>query len=95
MATSVDADGEIARSQRARAILDDPLVKEALAAIEQGCVEEWRRAQPRDVEARERLWLMLKLAERFRRHFESHVESGRLAGERVASIERERRFRLG
>ena len=95
MATTIDGDGEIARGQRARALLDDPLVVAALAAIERDCVEEWRRTPARDIEARERLWLMLKLAERFRRHFESHVESGRLAGERVASIERERRFRLG
>ena len=66
MAAHPEAEGEIARGLRARAILDDPLVVAALAAIEQGCVEEWRRTPARDVEGRERLWLMLQLAERFR-----------------------------
>jgi hypothetical protein len=87
-----DRDSEIARGERARAILDDPLVAEAFAAIERQCLEEWRAAPARDVEGRERLWLMLKLAERLRGHFESLVESGRLAGGRAVLLERERRF---
>jgi hypothetical protein len=37
---------------------------------------------------------MLKLAERLRVHFESLVNNGKLAGERVAQLEKERRLRL-
>jgi hypothetical protein len=84
---------EIRRGERARALLDDPLVVEALTALERAAVEDWRGSDARDVEARERAWLMLLLAQRFRAHFESLVESGRLASGRFAALERERRFR--
>jgi hypothetical protein len=86
-----DNDIAVSRGQRARAILDDPLVDEAFAAIERECLAEWRRAPARDVEGRERLWLMLKMAERLKAHFVSLVDSGKLAAERVAQLEKERR----
>ena len=92
--SGIDDAAEVARGQRAQAILDDPLVGEAFAAIERECIAEWRRAPARDVEGRERIWLMLKLAGRLRAHFESVVASGKLAGERIAGLEKARRLRL-
>ena len=92
--TDTDHAAEVARGLRAQAILEDKLVQEAFAALERDCVAEWRRAPARDVEGRERLWLMLKLAERLRAHFESLVQDGKLAGERIAQLERARRFRF-
>ena len=92
--TSRDGGVEVARGLRAQAILDDALVGEAFAAIEQECIAEWRRAPARDVEGRERIWLMLKLAERLKAHFDSVVTSGKLAGERIAQLEKARRLRL-
>jgi hypothetical protein len=89
--TDIDGEVEISRGIRARAILDDPLVGEAFAAIERECLAEWRRAPARDVEGRERLWLMLKMTERLKAHFVSLIDSGRLAGERVAELGKERR----
>jgi hypothetical protein len=82
------------RAERARELLDEPLLREALEAIEAQCFEDWRTTTPRDVDSRERLWLMLQLGRRFRQHLESHIESGRLAKGRLAEIERERRFGL-
>jgi hypothetical protein len=87
----IDDTLEVTRGQRARALLDDPLVDEAFAAIERECLAEWRRAPARDVEGRERLWLMLKMAERFKAHFVNLIDSGRLAGERIAQLEKARR----
>lgn len=86
-----DTAAEISRGQRAQAILEDPLVGEAFAALERECLAEWRAAPARDVEGRERLWLMLKMAERFKAHFTSLIDSGKLAGERVAALEKARR----
>jgi len=85
---------EIRRAERARAILGDPLVTEALAALESAATEAWRSTGAHDVDTRERAWLMLRLAERFRAHFESLVENGRLAKSRLVELERERRFTL-
>jgi hypothetical protein len=89
--SGVDDEVEISRGQRAQAILDDPLVGEAFAAIERECLAEWRRAPARDIEGRERLWLMLKMTERLKAHFVSLIDGGRLAGERVAQLEKTRR----
>jgi hypothetical protein len=89
--SGVDDTVEVARGQRARAILDDPLVDEAFATIERECLGEWRRAPARDVEGRERLWLMLKMAERLKAHFVSLIDSGKLAAERIAQLEKARR----
>jgi hypothetical protein len=88
----VSTEEEIRRGDRARALLEDPLVAEALAALEHAAIEEWRATAPRDVEARERAWLMLQLARGFRAHFESLVASGNLAKGRLAVLDRERRF---
>jgi hypothetical protein len=83
---------EIRRAERARALLDDPLVAEALAALERAAIEEWRATAARDVETRERAWLMLQLARRFRAHFENLVAAGTLAKGRLAALDAERRF---
>jgi hypothetical protein len=83
---------EIRRGERAQALLDDPLLAEALAALERAAIDEWRASGARDVEARERAWLMLELAQRFRAHFESLVASGTLAKGRLTALDRERRF---
>jgi hypothetical protein len=92
--SGIDDSAEVTRGQRAQAILDDPLVEEAFAAIERECLAEWRRAPARDVEGRERLWVMLKMAERFKAHFISLVDSGILAGEHIAQLEKARRSRF-
>jgi hypothetical protein len=92
--SGMDNTTEVSRGLRAQAILDDTLVGEAFATIERECIAEWRRAPARDVEGRENLWLMLKLAERLRAHFESLINNGKLAGERIAQLEKERRLRL-
>jgi hypothetical protein len=88
----VSAAEEIRRGERAQALLHDPLVAEALAALERAAIEEWRATAPHDVETRERAWLMLQLAQRFRAHFENLVASGSLARGRLAALDRERRF---
>jgi hypothetical protein len=82
------------RAEQAQRILSDPLVVEAFATLERDCVEEWRRAPARDVEGRERLWLMLKLVEKLRQHFAGLVETGQLASRRIAELEKERRLNL-
>jgi hypothetical protein len=88
----MSADEEIRRGDRARMLLDDPLVAEALAALERAAIEEWRATGARDVETRERAWLMLQMTQRFRAHFESLVASGSLVKGRIAALDRERRF---
>ncbi|MCT9125403.1 hypothetical protein [Cupriavidus gilardii] len=69
---------EIDRGDRAKRILEDPLVVEALAAIKQGAVDAWVATDGRDVEAREYLHRFLKAVGRFEAVFASYIQTGEL-----------------
>ena len=79
---------ELRRGERARAILDDPLVKEARERLRAELLAAWEASPARDAEGREALWQLLKLSERFFGQFESLVMTGRLAAETLAAAER-------
>ena len=64
----------IERGERAKELLDNPLVEEALIRIKEFLVEEW--ATNTDSQAREELWFTLKGLERFKNYFEAAVSSG-------------------
>jgi hypothetical protein len=70
---------EVRAGDRARAILEDPLVAGAFAQLEARCLDEWRRSNPTDVALRERMFLTLSVIETVREDFASFVTTGRLA----------------
>ncbi len=70
---------EINRGQKAAQILAEPLVKEAFDVLKQECYDQWAKSPARDAEGREKLWLMLKSAERVEAHLRSLLETGKLA----------------
>lgn len=71
------ADDRIAA--RAAAILEDDLVVAALDGIEAEAVGAWRRSRPDDTAGRERAWLMVQAAERFRAALTLRVTTAALA----------------
>lgn len=75
---------EIQRGARAAELLQDPLLAETLDTIEQEYTEQWKSSPARDVEGREKLWLMIKTAEKFRAELASVLETGQLAKRRLA-----------
>lgn len=77
-----------ARGVRARAILEDPLVAEAFAAVERGILDAWRATPARDVTGRERLFLAVGLLGRVRQALTAVVETGRLADHSIAALRR-------
>lgn len=81
---------EVARGEQAARILSEPLIQEALTTIRSLCLQEWENAPTRDVEGRERLWLMFKLSKQFEDHLRSVMETGRIAAKQIA--EREKPF---
>jgi len=87
----MDAEEQIARANRAQAILDDPLVVETFAAVEAECVKRWRngdeegRSSP---EMREAVWQLLKNMETFRGMFAAYIRTGKVA---AAEIERKQK----
>lgn len=74
-----ETEGAIRRGERARALIEDPLVRDALAGIEARCIQAWRLSAAEDVGTRERMFLLIQLVEQFRQHFTSHLATGRLA----------------
>ena len=79
MISSDKLENEINRGQKAAQILSEPLVKEAFATLKQECYDQWQKSPARDAEGREKLWLMLKSAERVEQHLRSVMETGKLA----------------
>ena len=80
------------RGERAQRLISDDLLKEAFTTIEAEIAQEWRRAPARDVEGRERLFLMVRLLDKLKAHFESVIADGRMAAGEIAEFERKRRF---
>jgi len=64
----------IQRGENAARVLNDPLVKDTLAGLEDLMIQSWRAASDADI--REELWFTLKGLERFRSMFEGAVQSG-------------------
>jgi hypothetical protein len=67
------------RESRARSLLSDELFNEAFNMLEQDIKDTWYRTSLGDTEARESLWLSLRLLERIRLHLTSIVETGEMA----------------
>lgn len=73
------AEHDIARGERARLILAEPLFIEAFEALERELTDAWANSPARDVDGRETLWLSLKLTKQVRQHLISVMETGKLA----------------
>ena len=67
------------RESRARSLLSDELFNEAFTMLEQDIKDTWYRTSLGDTEARESLWLSLRLLERIRLHLTSIIETGEMA----------------
>lgn len=80
------------RGVRARELLDNELVQEALATLKAEYLKAWEASPARDAEGRERLWVMVKLVEKFRGHLEQVFEAGKLADAQLVEIERRKKF---
>lgn len=61
------------RAVAVRSLLDDPSVKDALAAIEADLVNEWRNS--RTPEERENCWLAINIKDRLLTYLASYASS--------------------
>lgn len=61
---------EIQRGERAALLLQDEMLTEALETIETEYTEQWKNSPVRDVDGREKLFLMVKTAQKFRAELE-------------------------
>lgn len=81
---------EMHRGDKARLLLEDELLQEALGAIEAEVIAQWELCPARDAEGKEALWQLYKTAKKFRNVLLGYVETGKLAREKLKPIEERR-----
>ena len=67
------------RAERAKALLNDRLLKESLDSIEAEIIERWEACPARDKDGREELWVYYKTAKKFRGILAQVIEQGKVA----------------
>jgi DNA integrity scanning protein DisA with diadenylate cyclase activity len=86
----------VSHAARAQELLDNDLLSEAFATLEQGYISAWRATTIEDVAAREKLFLAINIVGKVRDHLTSAVADGKLAQvqlkELAQAAERRRRF---
>lgn len=70
---------EILRGERARQLLEEPLIVEAFALIEKEYTQAWLDSPARDVEGREKLFLSIKNLQKVKGHLLQVMERGAFA----------------
>ena len=66
------------REQRAKNLLDNPLLKEAFDVLREDLMTRWESSGSTELEARESIWLAMRLLDRLHGHINSIVETGHM-----------------
>ena len=66
------------RERRARSLLEDPLLKEAFDILKEDLMGRWSQSGSTDLEARESIWLAMRLLDRIHGHLTSIIETGHM-----------------
>lgn len=72
-----------ARAAHAKRLMEDPLLKEALANIRDAAIEAWERTGAEQKEAREIAYLTMKVVGRVKVELESIIVNGKIAANRI------------
>ena len=66
------------RERRAQLLVDDELLNEAFDALKEDLMNRWSNSGSTDLEARESIWLAMRLLDRIRSHLISSIETGQM-----------------
>ena len=67
------------REERANRILTDPLYNEAFDTLKEDLMNRWEHSGSTELEARESIWLAMRLLDRIDGHLKSILETGHMA----------------
>ena len=67
------------RIGKANALLSDPLFNEAFDELRKDLMSRWEASGSTELEARESIWLAMRLLDRIHTHISSIVETGRMS----------------
>lgn len=79
----MDLNKQISRGQRAKELLEDPLLQDSLKAIRNKLDTEWKNSPLRDVEGREKIFFLVKAIDELEAMLISELETGKLASEQL------------
>ena len=74
---------EVRRGEQAVAVIESPIFIEAFDAIEKELTQAWQDSPARDSEAREKIWLSLKLLNRVKLQMVSVATTGQMAKQSI------------
>lgn len=77
---------EISRGIKARQLMENPLLQEAFQTIRQSLHDKFEGSKDGDNQARERIWMMLKVVGEVERHIESVADTGKMAEQQRESL---------
>ena len=66
------------REHRAKALIDNPLFQEAFDVLKEDLMGRWSQSGSTELEARESIWLAMRLLDKIHAHITSIVETGRM-----------------
>ena len=66
------------REEKAKNLLSNELFNEAFDVLRKDLTNRWESSGSREVEARESIWLAMRLLDRIHAHISSIVETGRM-----------------
>ena len=66
------------RERRAKSLIDDPLLNEAFDVLKEDLMNRWNHSGSTDFEARESIWLAMRLLDKLYLHIQSIVETGHM-----------------
>jgi len=67
------------RERKAQNLINDPLLNESFDVLREDLMNRWTHSGSTDLEARESIWLAIRLLERIHGHIKSIVETGHMA----------------
>jgi len=67
------------RERRAQSLINDPLLNESFDVLKEDLMNRWNHSGSTDLEARESIWLAMRLLDRIHGHINSIIESGHMA----------------
>lgn len=85
---------QIDRAARAKRLLEDDILKEAFAKLEEAYIKKWRESDVNDTDNRERLFLAVNMIGKVQSHLVKVVQNGSIAQRTINDIQ-ERRDRGG
>jgi len=66
------------REGKAKALLDNPIFNEAFDVLKKDLMSRWENSGSTELEARESIWLAMRLLDKLYLHIQSIVETGHM-----------------